>query len=56
MTDPNDDLSSVADPGSMGPDDMTQPNNESPAEKDDSNRTGPDGTPDSQALQGGPPD
>ncbi|MFI7601132.1 hypothetical protein [Actinoplanes sp. NPDC049681] len=25
MTDPNDDLSSVADPGAMGPDAMTEP-------------------------------
>jgi hypothetical protein len=55
MTDPHDDLSSVADPGSMGPDEMTQPDNESPADRDD-DRTEP---PESQAIEGaplGPPD
>lgn len=57
MTDPNDDLSSVADPGSMGPDEMTEPNT-------DPERTGkqtgvPGEAADSPAAQGspiGPPD
>jgi len=55
MTDPNDDLSSIADPGSMGPDEMTEPQHETPGD-------GP-GVPgaaaDSPAAQGapvGPPD
>ena len=57
MTDPNDDLSSVADPGSLGPDAMTEPNDLSPAEQD---RGGvPGEAADSPAAQGspvGPPD
>jgi hypothetical protein len=66
MTDPNDDLSSVADPGAMGPDAMTEPDNDMPGDLDidhaQETRTGEHrrGTPaDSQAIQGaplGPPD
>jgi hypothetical protein len=66
MTDPNDDLSSVADPGSMGPDAMTEPDNGNPGDLtvDQAARAESDspGTPeaiDSPAQQGspaGPPD
>ena len=34
MTDPHDDLSTVADPGSMGPDAMTEPDNGNPGDLD----------------------
>jgi putative nucleotidyltransferase with HDIG domain len=66
MTDPNDDLSSIADPGSMGPAEMTEPDNDLPGDLDvdhsDEARTGEHrhGTPaESQATEGaplGPPD
>jgi hypothetical protein len=66
MTDPNDDLSSVADPGSLEPDAMTEPadeNTDAPPD-DETRRTVPGrGVPgaaaDSPAAQGspvGPPD
>ncbi len=67
MTDPNDDLSSIADPGSMGPESMTEPDNGNPGdltydEAHRANDRGP-GVPgqaaDSPAAQGapvGPPD
>jgi hypothetical protein len=66
MTDPNDDLSSIADPGAMGPDQMTEPDNDLPGDLDidhagktrtDEHERG--ATPESQAVQGaplGPPD
>ena len=66
MTDPNDDLSSVADPGSMGPDAMTEPGHTlagSPTDSrsaDEQDTTGvPGEAADSPAAQGspvGPPD
>jgi hypothetical protein len=65
MTDPNDDLSSIADPGAMGPDQMAEPDNDLPGDLDvdhaDLARAdGAGGTADdSQAIQGapvGPPD
>lgn len=58
MTDPNDDLSSIADPGSFEPDGSTA----LPAENQPASEDGPGvpgGEPDSQATQGsplGPPD
>ena len=67
MTNPHDDLSSIADPGSMGPDAMTEPDTGNPGDLDHDHTdlaagTGP-GTPgaaaDSPAAQGspvGPPD
>ncbi len=61
MSDPNDDLSSVADPGSMGPDEMTEPDNDMPGDLDidhaNSGRGDQDyagSSPDSQAIQGAP--
>jgi hypothetical protein len=57
MTDPHDDLSSVADPGALGPDEMTQPDHESPDERAAQERAAV--TPESQAANGaplGPPD
>lgn len=67
MTDPNDDLSSVADPGSLGPDAMTEPDNGNPGDLDvdhehlaDGHARGvPGAATDSPAVQGspvGPPD
>ena len=67
MTDPNDDLSSIADPGSMDPAAMTEPDNGNPGDLDhdhaDLADDGPGGRPgaaaDSPAAQGspvGPPD
>ena len=67
MTDPNDDLSSIADPGSMGPEAMTEPDNGNPGDLDhdhrhlaDADGPGVPGTAaDSPAAQGspvGPPD
>lgn len=61
MTDPNDDLSSVADPGSMGPGAMTEPNmDDAPDHEPDEGGPGVPGTAaDSPAVQGspiGPPD
>jgi hypothetical protein len=62
MTDPNDDLSSIADPGAIGPEQMTQPDNDPDLDRADATR--PDGYEggadvESQAIQGaplGPPD
>lgn len=66
MTDPNDDLSSMADPGSMDPDTMTEPDNDQPGDLtyDEAHRAGagsgvPGEAADSPAAQGspvGPPD
>jgi hypothetical protein len=67
MTDPNDDLDSVADPGAMGPGGMTEPDNGNAGDLDFDHehlaRDGGPGTPgeaaDSPAAQGspiGPPD
>ena len=67
MTLPNHDLSSVADPGSMDPDAMTEPDNGNPGDLDEDHRDLADqsspGVPgqaaDSPANQGspvGPPD
>ena len=67
MTLPNHDLSSIADPGSMGPDEMTEPDNGHPGAldndhahlADDSGPGVPGEAPDSPATQGspvGPPD
>ncbi len=67
MTNPNDDLSSIADPGSMGPDAMTEPDNGNPGDLDFDHENlaggGGPGVPgeaaDSPAAQGspiGPPD
>ena len=67
MTDPNDDLSSIADPGSMDTGAMTEPDNDHPGDLDiDHEHLAADrhaGTPgesaDSPAVQGspvGPPD
>ena len=67
MTDPNDDLSSIADPGSMGPDAMTEPDNGNPGDLDHDHEQLADGSgpgvpgaaADSPAAQGspvGPPD
>ncbi|GAA0513210.1 hypothetical protein Ade02nite_89210 [Paractinoplanes deccanensis] len=66
MTDPNDDLSSIADPGSMNPDTMTEPDNGNPGDltHDEADRARsqpgvPGQAPDSPATQGspiGPPD
>jgi hypothetical protein len=67
MTNPHDDLSSIADPGSMGPDAMTEPDNGNPGDLDnDHAHLADDGGPgmpgeaaDSPAAQGnpvGPPD
>ena len=67
MTDPNDDLSSIADPGSMGTGEMTEPDNGNPGDLDVDHESLADGdgpgTPgesaDSPAVQGspvGPPD
>lgn len=67
MTNPNEDLSNIADAGSMGPDAMTEPDNGNPGDLDEDHRdlagdAGP-GLPgraaDSPAAQGspiGPPD
>lgn len=66
MTDPNDDLSSVADAGSMDPDTMTEPDNDMPGDLvedqqhhiEDQGGTAGAGA-DSPATQGspiGPPD
>jgi hypothetical protein len=67
MTNPHDDLSSIADPGSMGADAMTEPDNGNPGDLDHDHQhladdRGP-GVPgqaaDSPAVQGspaGPPD
>jgi hypothetical protein len=67
MTNPHDDLSSIADPGSMGADELTEPDNGNPGDLDVDHRDladdGRSGTPgvaaDSPAAQGspvGPPD
>lgn len=59
MTDPNDDLSSVADPGSMGPDAMTEPNMDDAPDHDAGGGPGVPESIDSPAKQGspiGPPD
>lgn len=67
MTNPNEDLSNIADPGSMGPDAMTEPDNGNPGDLDEDHRdlAGgdgpglPGGAADSPATQGspiGPPD
>jgi hypothetical protein len=67
MTDPHDDLSSIADPGSLGPDAMTEPDNGNPGDldidhehlADAQGRGGRSPAADSPAVQGspvGPPD
>jgi hypothetical protein len=67
MTDPNDDLSNIADPGSMNADAMTEPDTGNPGDLDhdhqhlaDDSRPGTPGVAaDSPAAQGspvGPPD
>jgi hypothetical protein len=68
MTNPHDDLSSIADPGAMGPEAMTEPDNGNPGDLDVDHEDLPTGggragTPgaavDSPAVQGspvGPPD
>ncbi len=66
MTDPNDDLSSIADPGSMDLGSMTEPDNDNPGDLDQDHEhlAGrgpgvPGGAADSPAAQGspvGPPD
>ena len=66
MTDFNDDMSSIADPGSLDTDAMTEPDNGNPGDLDadhehlaDSGRGTPGAAPDSPAKQGspiGPPD
>ena len=67
MTNPHDDLSSVADPGSMDPDAMTEPDNGNPGDlsydevhrADDGGPGIPGEAADSPAAQGapvGPPD
>ena len=67
MTNPHADLSNIADPGSMGPDAMTEPDNGNPGDLDADHEelarqdTGPStgGVGDSPAAQGapvGPPD
>ena len=66
MTDAHDDLSSIADPGSMGPEAMTEPDNGNPGDltydeehQDNPGPSGPGRAPDSPAVQGspiGPPD
>jgi hypothetical protein len=67
MTDPNDDLSSIADPGSMSTDAMTEPDNGNPGDLDSdheqlaADRTSgtPGASADSPAVHGspiGPPD
>jgi hypothetical protein len=66
MTDPNDDLSSVADPGSMGPDAMTEPGDRADTDLEYDEAHGganepsvPEDLPDNVALPGGaagPPD
>ena len=68
MTNPHDDLSSIADPGSMGPDAMTEPDNGNPgdldvdheaAARDDAGGGTAGAALDSPAAQGspvGPPD
>ena len=35
MTNPNDDVGSVADPGALGPDEMTEPDNDLDADRND---------------------
>ena len=67
MTLPNNDMSNIADAGSMGPESMTEPDNDQPGDLDHDHEglagTEPAGTPgeaaDSPAAQGspaGPPD
>jgi hypothetical protein len=67
MTDPNDDLSSIADPGSMDAGAMTEPDNDNPGDLDfdhehlaaDRQPGAPGESADSPAVQGspvGPPD
>jgi hypothetical protein len=67
MTLPNNDMSNIADAGSMGPESMTEPDNDQPGDLDQDHEAladaGPAGTPgeaaDSPAAQGspaGPPD
>ena len=66
MTNPHADLSNIADPGSMGPDAMTEPDNGNPGDLDIDHEALADGGPgvpgratDSPAVQGspvGPPD
>ncbi len=67
MTDPNDDMSSIADPGSMDPGAMTEPDNGNPGDLDVDHEGLADGegpgvpgqAADSPAAQGspvGPPD
>ncbi|MCY1142025.1 hypothetical protein OWR29_28870 [Actinoplanes sp. Pm04-4] len=59
MTDPNDDLDSVADPGSMSPEAMTEDSDKDPATKQDEKGGVPGAAADSPAAQGapvGPPD
>jgi hypothetical protein len=67
MTDPNDDLSSIADPGSMGADAMTEPDSGNPGDLEfdheqlaaDRQSDTPGAAADSPGVQGtpvGPPD
>ena len=66
MTDPNDDLSSIADAGSMDPASMTEPDNDQPGDLDfdhsdaaDSDRSGTGAAAERQGIEGaplGPPD
>ena len=67
MTDANDGLSSIADPGALGPDAMTEPDNDNPGDLDEDHESLADGrgtgvpgeAADSPAAQGspiGPPD
>ncbi|WP_250036261.1 hypothetical protein [Paractinoplanes maris] len=59
MTDPNDDLDSVADPGSLSPEAMTEPGHHDPQDQERDGAGVPGAAADSPAAQGspvGPPD